>query len=371
MIYLDYAATSYLKPLCVIRAVNRAMLTASSAGRGLHPTARNAARIVYDCREAAAELFHVDDPTRVVFTSNATHALNIAIRTLARKGCRTLISGFEHNAVTRPLRAVGADVRIVGRQIFDSDAVLRDFREHIGEAQLVVCTHVSNVFGFVLPIAEIAALCRKHSVPLIVDASQAAGLLEIDAQAWGAAFIAMPGHKALYGPQGTGLLLCGGEAEPLLFGGTGGDSASGDMPDYLPERLEAGTLNVPGIAGLLAGLRYVSERGPERLLSEERELLQLAEDCLRDCPGLRLYSDPSGDSCGILSLRAERTDSESFAEALGRRGIAVRGGLHCAPTAHESAGTLGEGTVRLSLSPFVCEEQLRQACRAIRELSED
>ncbi len=371
MIYLDNAATSFLKPLSVYHAVHRAMLSAANAGRGDHQTAMTAARIVYDCREAAAALFHMNDPSRVVFTMNATHALNIAIRSLAGKGCKTLISGFEHNAVTRPLHAVGADVRIVGRSLFDTDAVLREFRRSIGGAQLVVCTHVSNVFGFVLPIDEIAALCREHGVPLIVDASQSAGVMELDAERLGAAFIAMPGHKSLFGPQGTGLLLCGGSAEPLLYGGTGSDSALITMPEQLPERLEAGTMNIPGIAGLLAGLRFVLERGTDAIRSEESALIRLASDRLQSSRRLQLFRDPSGASCGILSFQPSQTDSESFSEALSARGIAVRGGLHCAPTAHESAGTLEEGTVRISVSPFVSREQLLCACQTVLDLAED
>ena len=370
MIYLDNAATSFIKPPSVYQAVRNALMCASNPGRGAHQTAMNAAKIVYDCREVAAELFHMDDPSRVVFTSNATHALNIAIHSLVRPDSRVLVSGFEHNAVMRPLYASGCKLQIAGRRLFDSQAVYADFQNKIKAADLVVCTHVSNVFGFELPIDEIAALCRTNAVPLVIDASQSAGLLDIDMRRLGAAFIAMPGHKSLFGPQGTGILLCGQEGRPLLYGGTGTNSASPDMPELLPERLEAGTMNVPGIAGLLAGIRFVRDRGPEIIHAYEQNLLNVLIDRLSEIPRLHLYTDPDRRQGGILSFTVDNTDSESFCEALSRKGIAVRGGLHCAPMAHQSAGTEKEGTVRISLSPFTDVSQLEQARRAVRELTE-
>ena len=184
----------------------------------------------------------------------------------------------------------------------------------------------------------------------------------------GAAFIAMPGHKALFGPQGTGLLLCGQEGKPLMQGGSGSDSIPQTMPDYLPDRLEAGTHNVCGIAGLLAGIEYVRQRGTETILRHERELLRLAREELKDS-GLELFCGPEEGQCGVLSLRCPAMDSETAAERLAEKGICVRSGMHCAPTAHESAGTLRTGTVRLSFSPFVDAEQLRAACAVLRELA--
>ena len=368
MIYLDSAATSFLKPASVYAAVQKAMREAASPGRGTHAAAARAAELVYACREEAASLFRMSDPSRVVFTFNATHALNIAIRTLASKGARVLISGYEHNAVTRPLRAVGADVSVFGRGLFDPAGLLRELSAQIDGAELAVCTQVSNVFGYVLPLPEIAALCREHGVPLIVDASQGAGIMDLDMQALGAAFAAMPGHKGLFGPQGTGLLLCGRSAEPLLYGGTGGESLNPDMPAELPERLEAGTMNVAGIAGLLAGLRYVRSRGPEAIRRREERLLRRTAERLSGAKGLRLYIDPAGEQAGILSLSVEGLDSETACERLGEAGIMARGGLHCAPLAHESSGTLREGTVRLSFSPFLGEAQAILAAERIRKL---
>lgn len=365
MIYLDSAATSLHKPLAVEREMLRALRTMASPGRGAHPPAMRAAETVYNCRETAAALFHVPEPERVVFTFNATHALNLAIRSLVPPGGTVVVSGFEHNAVTRPLHALGAAVRVAGRRLFDREEVLRDFARLLPGAQAAVCTQVSNVFGFVLPIREIAALCREAGVPLIVDASQAAGALAVDLKGWGAAFVAMPGHKGLFGPQGTGLLLCGEKAEPLLFGGSGSNSRPPTMPEELPDRLEAGTLNVCGIAGLLAGLRYVREKGPENILAQERRLLNETVRALEGS-GLELFTGE--EQSGVLSLRHPLLDSETVAQRLSEQGICVRSGLHCAPLAHESAGTLETGTVRLSFSPFVSANEVERCCERLRDL---
>ena len=367
MIYLDSAATSLLKPIAVEQAMLRALRTMASPGRGSHAPAMLAAETVLDCREAAAELFRVPDPERVVFTMNATHALNIAIRSLVRPGDAVVVSGFEHNAVTRPLHALGAELRVAGRRLFDRAALLADFERLLPGAAAAVCTQVSNVFGFVLPIGEISELCKLYKVPLIVDASQAAGILDVDMARWGAAFVAMPGHKGLLGPQGTGLLLCGEAGEPLLYGGSGSESRLQRMPEELPERLEAGTHNVCGIAGLLAGIRYVRERSTASILAHERRLLATLLDELAGSP-LELFTGQ--DQAGVLSLRFPSIDSESAAQRLAERGICVRAGLHCAPLAHESAGTLETGTVRLSLSPFLSEGQIRQSARVLRQLAE-
>lgn len=368
MIYLDSAATSFLKPTSVLDAVKKALLTAANPGRGGHRAAMSAADFVFDCRETAAALFHMDDPSKVVFTMNATHALNIAIRTLAHPGSRVIVSGFEHNAVMRPLYASGSRIRIVGRRLFDREVLLLELKENIHETDLVVMTHISNVFGFLLPIEEISALCRIYDVPLIIDASQSAGLLDIDAQKLGAAFIAMPGHKSLLGPPGTGMLLCGSDAEPLLYGGTGSDSKSRAMPDTLPERLEAGTLNVPGIAGLSAGMKTLIQMGLPTVRCLETARLRQLIDALADKDRLRLFTEENQNQAGILSFTVRDLDSETAGEMLSQKGIAVRGGLHCAPLAHESAGTLDTGTVRISLSPFVQEEQIEKAADIIRGL---
>jgi len=371
MIYLDNAATTLIKPVSVSSAMLRAMQSCASPGRGGHRAAMRAAETVFRCRESTAALFHVPEPERVVFTMNATHALNIAICSLARAGSRVLISGYEHNAVTRPLKRLGAQLLVAESPLFDRDACLAAFDRQLKEAELVVCTMVSNVFGFILPIEEIASLCRERRVPLIVDASQAAGVLDIDFEALGAAFIGMPGHKGLFGPQGTGILLCGERGEPLISGGSGSDSLLQEMPAYLPDRLEAGTHNVPGIAGLAAGINYIRSRGTAEILEWEQALLAELTSRLSDKEGIELFSGPEGSQSGVLSLRIRGMDCEEAAARLSENGICVRSGLHCAPLAHRSAGTLETGTVRLSLSPFVQREEIESCCEAIEKLARE
>lgn len=344
MIYLDNGATSFHKPAAVEQAVLGAMRCCANPGRGGYPQAMEAARVVYGCRATAAELFDCR-PEQVVFTSNCTHGLNIAIRSLVRPGDRVVISGFEHNAVTRPLHMLGAEIKVAGRRLFDWEDTLAEFEAALrAGAEAAIFTHVSNVFGYVLPVERMAALCRRYGVPFVVDAAQSAGSQDVRLGTWDADFVAMPGHKGLLGPQGTGLLLCRDSARPLLAGGTGSESERQEMPELLPERLEAGTLNVPGIAGLWAGMRYLAKVGTDRILAAEQRAATVCAGDLHAL-GCRVFS---GDhQAGTVSF-VPPVDCEEMAERLARRGIAVRAGLHCAPLAHESAGTLATGTVRVS-----------------------
>lgn len=372
MIYLDSAATTFQKPRSVVEAMAEAMASMSSPGRGGYPAAMRAADAAFDCRTALAELYHLKNPEQVVFTLNATHALNIAIKSLVPPGGRAVISGYEHNAVTRPLEALGVQVSVAAAPLFRPEAVLEAFdRLVVPGVDAVICNHVSNVFGFVQPVEAVAALCRKRGVPFIVDDSQAAGVLALDMEALGAAFIAMPGHKGLYGPQGTGVLLCGQDVptRTLLEGGTGSLSEQQAMPDFLPDRLEAGTHNMPGIAGLLAGVRFVRQMGPEAICGEERQLAALAAEGLRRIPGIRVYALPDlAAQAGVLSIVPEHMDAETLGNALAERGIAVRAGLHCAPLAHRTAGTLDTGTVRISFSHWNTREEVYRLLAAIGEI---
>ena len=371
MIYLDSAATTLEKPQAVSVRTAWAMTHLASPGRGGYGAGMGAAELVYRVRERAAELFHVGDPQRVALTSNATHGLNIAIHTLVPPGGTVVISGYEHNAVTRPLHAIpGVKIRVAAGPLFDAGGVYDAFqREITAGVDAVICNHVSNVFGFIQPIGPIAALCRERGVPLIVDASQSAGILPLDLEGWGAAFIAMPGHKGLYGPQGTGLLLCGGEAQPLNRGGTGSLSASQEMPGFLPDRLEAGTQNVCGAAGLLAGMEFVARKGTERIHAHERRLACRMMDRLARLPGVTVYRGE--DQSGLFSVVVDGMDCEDAAEALARRGIAVRAGLHCAPLAHHSAGTADTGTVRFSFSAFNRADQADRAAEVLGGIVKD
>lgn len=372
MIYFDSAATTFQKPRSVGAAMQEALATMSSPGRGGHPAAMRAAETAFQCRSELAELFRLENPEQVVFTSNATHGLNIAIKSLVPRGGRVVVSGYEHNAVTRPLKALGARVTVAEAPLFDPGAVAAAFdRLVVPGTSAVVCNHVSNVFGFIQPVEEIAAICRARRVPFIIDASQSAGVLPLDMEHLGAAFIAMPGHKGLYGPQGTGVLLCGeGVAVgTLLEGGTGSLSIQQEMPDFLPDRLEAGTHNMPGIAGLLAGVRFVRRRGLSAICDRERRLALLAAEGLRIVPGVRVFALPGlRDQAGVLSIVPEKKDVEAVGDALAERGIAVRTGLHCAPLAHRSAGTLDTGTIRLSFSDFNTPEEVYRCLTVLRDI---
>jgi len=364
MIYLDSGATSFRKPPRVYRAVAQALRSCANPGRGGYTEAMNAARQVFDCRVAASELFDCD-PEQVVLTTSCTHGMNIAIRTLVKPGARVVISGFEHNAVTRPLHALEAKIQVAGVRLFDRADTLEQFEGALRRgADAAVFTHVSNVFGYILPVEEMAALCRQYGVPFVVDAAQSAGTQPVSLRSLGADFIAMPGHKGLLGPQGTGLLLCGRRGEPLLQGGTGSESLRQEMPEELPERLEAGTLNVPGFAGLTEGLRYVGKTGETTIgKREHRQCVRCAEGLKQ--LGMQVFS--GHNQAGTVSF-VPGGDCEEVAHRLGQMGIAVRAGLHCAPLAHTSAGTVETGTVRVSFGIDCNDTQTDAFLRAASKL---
>lgn len=362
MIYLDNGATSFHKPPQVKQAVLRAMDRCANPGRGGYRAAMEAARVLYDCREAAGKLFGCD-PEQVVLTSNCTHGLNMAIHTLVKPGDAVVISGFEHNAVVRPLCALGAKLTVAGHTLFDWDNTLEQWETALKKGpKAAVFTHVSNVFGYILPVHELGQLCRRYGVPFILDAAQSAGSIPLAFQTVGADFIAMPGHKGLLGPQGTGLLLCAGTLKPLLHGGTGGNSLSREMPPELPDRGEAGTANVPGAAGLTAGLRYLQRIGVENIGRKEK--IQ-ADRCARGLQELGLRVFMGNHQSGTLSVLPQ-TDCEEAAQAFAQCRIALRAGLHCAPLAHESAGTLDTGTLRLSFGHDANDQQTHSVLQAAR-----
>lgn len=365
MIYLDNGATSFHKPPCVEKAMVQALRTCANPGRGGYGPSQQAAKVVYDCRCAAGELFDCQ-PEQVLFTKNCTEGLNMAIGTLVKPGSRVVISGFEHNAVTRPLYALNAKISIAGRRLFDVENTINEFEIALKNGvDAAIFTHCSNVFGYVLPVEEIAKLCRKYAVPFIVDAAQSAGILPVSLAKWGADFVAMPGHKGLLGPQGTGLLLCSKNVEPLLRGGTGSMSASYEMPVFLPDRGEAGTLNVPGIAGLSAGLKYITGVGTDTILERERDAAMVCGRVLKK-NGLKVFMGQP--QIGTVSF-VSRVDCEEAAKVLERYALAVRAGLHCAPLAHESAGTLSCGTVRLSFGGDITNQQVHTVKNILEKVS--
>lgn len=380
MIYLDNGATTLHKPQAVRAAVNRALLSCANPGRGGYPAAMEAAEAVFRCRSLAGTMFDCP-PERVVFTMNCTHGLNMAIRTLVRPGDRVVISGFEHNAVTRPLHALGARVTVAGRKLFDWEDTLAAFDQALSEKPVAaIFTHVSNVFGYVLPVEQLAELCHLHGVPFLVDAAQSAGSRPVSLKKLGAEFIAMPGHKGLLGPQGTGGFLLREDmvplVEPLLSGGTGSLSHTERVPDFMPDRFEPGTLNLPGIVGLHAGLLWLRETGIDAVRAHE---LQLTE---RFLAGVRVLREKTGGVCvsgredlcgrtGVVSLRTPGRDPAQVAYALAEDyGVLTRVGLHCAPSAHRTLGTYPTGTIRFSFGWWNTADEVDAALRALERLLE-
>ncbi len=370
MIYLDNAATTLMKPRAVEEAVSRAMRFAGGYARGGHAAAVRAGETVYSCREQVAGLFGVDDPAKVVFTMNATHALNLAIHALVEPGTRVAVGGYEHNAVMRPLMLRGVEPFVMDAPLWDSEKMIRKAEEALEwGAEVFVLNHVSNVFGFIAPVDGIAALLEGKNVPLILDASQSAGAVDIDVRKWPClAAVCMPGHKGLYGPQGTGIMLALDErlsSKPLMAGGTGSVSEEMRQPDFLPDAFESGTPNVPGIAGLAAGIAFVRSVGPSRIMEHERRLVyELARmmEGTAEC-----FTGPG--QAGVISLRIPGMGCERFAEELAYEQIAVRAGLHCAPLAHRTAGTEDTGTVRMSLSFYTTPRQIEQAAEAVARIA--
>ena len=377
MIYLDNAATTLRKPPAVADAVVAALATAGNAARGAHGASLSASRAVFETRQKLAQLFGCPRADHVVFTMNATEALNIAIYGLLGPGDHVISTDLEHNSVLRPLydlRSRGAAVDFVpadrlGNVRYEDLEPL--FRE---STKAVVCTHASNLTGNVLDLARIARMAHAHGALLIADASQTAGALPIDMQAMGIDVLCFTGHKGLMGPQGTGGLCIrpGVDIRPLLRGGTGVHSYDREQPQAYPTRLEAGTLNSHGIAGLDAALDYLLAEGVETVGARERALMRRFYDAVHAIPGVTVYGDFSQpERAAIVSLNIRDYDSSEVADVLFTDyGIAVRSGAHCAPRMHEALGTVRQGAVRFSFSCFNTEAEIDTAAKAVRELAE-
>jgi cysteine desulfurase family protein len=376
-LYFDNAATSHPKPEAVYRAVDRTLREAgASPGRGGYRQAMAASRLLFEAREAVAALFNIADSSRIVFTSSATEALNIALFGLLGPGDRVVTSTMEHNAVTRPLRLLqerGTEVVKVpaDRQGFVNPADIR--AACATRPRMVVLTHCSNVTGTRQAIEELGPWCRRNGILLLVDAAQSAGLFDIDVEEQAIDLLAAPGHKGLLGPPGTGLLYLrqGLQPAPLIIGGTGGNSASELPPEELPERLESGTANLPGLAGLKAGVEFLQEQGLSRIRRHEQTLLQQLIAGLQQLPGLRLFGPLDPDRQGsVLSFTLDGRDPAAIAFYLDQDHlINARAGLHCAPDAHRTIGTFPHGTVRVSPGFFTTAEDIDLLIRALADLA--
>lgn len=378
MIYLDNSATTYPKPLSVRRAMQQALQEyGANPGRGGHAMTLRTTRAVYECRQAAAAFFGAAGPECVIFQPSCTQALNLVLKGCLQSGDHVVVSDLEHNAVMRPLTALaGRGVTFTQASVVagDNDATMENFRRAMGpRTKLVVCTQGSNVFGIRAPVERVAALCHQYGAKLCVDAAQSAGVVPINLAESGIDYLCCAGHKGLYGPMGTGMLILrdpGDKLETLVEGGTGTQSQSMLQPDDPPERYESGTLNVPGILGLKAGITFVQRMGPERIWREEMAKVQLLYDRLERIPGVRLYTKRPWLPyyLPVLSFTVDGLPSEEVGERLARRGIAVRCGLHCAPAAHARMNT-PEGTVRVSPSVFTRREEMEALAASVRQIA--
>ena len=376
MIYLDNAATTWPKPKEVAEAVAACIeAVPGTPGRGSHQGARQAARIAFEAREEIAALFDVDDATRIVFCGNATQALNTALFGLLQPGDVVVTSSWEHNAVVRPLHVL-EQKGVVIRKIpptQEGPLDLTALEEALPGAKALVLTHASNVTGAILPLQEAAALAARHGCLVIVDAAQTAGVEEIKAF-WGLHVIAFAGHKGLLGPQGTGGLYVAPQVsvKPLIFGGTGSRSEEREQPSFYPDCLESGTLNTPGLAGLLAGVRFVRTTGMEKIRYRESELAEKLRTALRKMQGISMKGEKQGQlQTAVLSFTVEGIDSNVAALWLEEKaGIICRAGLHCAPWAHEALGTLETGTIRLSPGYFNTDAEIEAAIKALHQLTQ-
>ena len=375
MIYLDNAATSFCKPEEVLEAVMEAMRHSGNASRGTHSAAISASQSVYEARRRLAAFFHCERADHVVFTQNSTEALNIALYGLLSPGEHVITTDLEHNSVLRPLydlesRGLLLDfVRADRRGKVD----YRDFERLIRkETRAIVCTHASNLTGNMLELERISGIAHRAGALLVVDASQSAGALPVDMEKQGIDILCFTGHKSMLGPQGTGglCLRSGVELRPFKRGGTGVHSYLREQPSDYPTRLEAGTLNGHGIAGLLAAVNFIDRMGLEKIEEKESRLLRRFCEAVREIPGVTLYGDFEGRRAAIAALNIRDYSSAEISDCLAQDyGIATRPGAHCAPRMHEALGTEEQGAVRFSFSIFNTEDEVESAIRAVRELA--
>lgn len=379
MIYLDNAATTYPKPPDVHRAMAEALVYyGANPGRGGHRMAMTTAQRVYACREALASLFHLEDPTGVVFTPNCTGALNIVIKGLLSNGGHAVITDLEHNSVIRPLEALAVrgvtytTVAVDPQRPFDTAMRIR--HALTPHTKLILCTHASNVLGIRTPLHEIGMVAKTAGIPFAVDAAQSAGLLPIDMVADNLSFLCIPAHKGLYGPMGAGALLCRGEytLATITEGGTGSQSLLAAQPSDLPERFESGTVNVPAICGLYGGLQWLQRCGGAGALARhETALMQVLYERLANTKRVAVYTPyPNlNRAVPLLTFNVSGLPSEETARLLDAHGIAVRAGLHCAPSAHRKMGTLTSGAVRICPSAFTTRNDVEKVGKIIAEIA--
>ena len=376
MMYFDNAATTYPKPpqvrLAVADALNR---LGANPGRGGYPMALQTAEAVFACREELAAFFGLSEPANVCFTPNCTAALGTVIKGVLRDGGHAVISCLEHNSVIRPISAL-PNVTYTEAAVYagDDERTVESFRRAIQpNTKLVLCTHASNVLGVRLPVEKLGALAQKRGILFAVDAAQSAGILPLDMERDGIDFLCLPGHKALYGPMGSGALLCRRETAipPLTEGGTGSASLKAEQPTELPDRFESGTVNVPAICGLCAGVRFLKSHGIGAVAQKEIALMRRLYEAVAGERGITVYT-PYPDlavTVPMVTLNVGLLSSEETAALLAQDGVAVRAGLHCAPSAHRCIATLDRGAVRLCPSCFTTTEMVDKTAKILCKIA--
>ena len=378
MIYFDNSATTYPKPVIVNNAVALSMKKfGANPGRSGHQLSRISSGEVQRTRELAREMFGARSPENVAFTLNCTQALNMVIKGLLKPGDHVVTSCLEHNAVMRPLnkleKTIGISYTIAKVYPEDNDKTVDSFRNAINsETKLIICTHASNVLGIKLPVERIAALAHIYKLPILVDGAQSAGLVPINVQKMGIDFLCLAGHKGLYGPMGTGMLITDKHEmlDTIIEGGTGTDSMKLCHPKIMPQKFESGTPNIPGICGLRAGMEFVKSKGINNIFNHELKLMQYLYDNLKQIPYIKLYMPrPSKDYfVPLISFNVKDYISDKVGKFLDKNEIEVRTGLHCAPSAHEFIGTLETGTIRVSPSAFNTKQEIDKLINAIRKI---
>jgi cysteine desulfurase/selenocysteine lyase len=376
MIYLDNAATSFPKPDSVYQAMDEFMRrVGANPGRSGHRLALEAGRAIYKTRKYISKLFHIDNPMQVIFTYNATDSLNLALKGILRSGDHVITTSMEHNSMIRPIKSlemIGVESTIIQcdeKGILDITLLKKAIRKN---TKLIAITHASNVTGTLMPILEIGQLARRNNILFLVDASQTAGVYDIDVQKMKIDLLAAPGHKSLMGPQGTGILYIreGIELIPMKEGGTGSQSELLTQPEIVPDRYESGTLNGPGIVGLGAGISFLLQEGLDKIRIYKEALTRYMLDELKKIKEIQLYGpqDPY-EQAAVISVNIGKKDSSEVGYILDHVfDIAVRSGLHCAPLAHKTIETFEQGTVRLSLSYFNTEEDVLKTIEALRQI---
>lgn len=379
MIYLDNAATSFPKPDIVYNEIMEAMREyGANPGRSGHKLALKAGRAIYETRELLANFFNIEDPMRIIFTSNATDGLNLAIKGLLKPNDHVITTSMEHNSVLRPLKALennGVETTII--QCDEAGSVdIRDIEANIkSNTKLIVTTHASNVSGTIFPIKEVGSLAKKHGIIYMVDAAQTAGVYDVNVVDMNIDILVFPGHKSLLGPQGTGGVYIreGLSIVQMKEGGTGSRSDSLIQPDIYPDKFESGTPNMPGIVGLGAGIRYILDKGIENIREHEKKLAKTFIDGLSEIDGVKIYGPCDMEKqAPVISINIREEDSSEVSYILDEVfNIAVRPGLHCAPLAHKTLNCYEQGCIRFSVGPFNTINDIEFAINAVKTISKE